>query len=305
MEIETPPVEAPPAVVPPEGTPPAVVPPEGTPPAVVPPEGTPWYHTDADDWREQIAGKDETKLNLLKRVTDPSQLFDNYFEGQKTLSQRVEAAAETLPENPTDEQLQAYREKNGVPNEATGYELKLSDGLVLSDEDRAEFQPVFEVMHGMNLPSDQVSAVTDSWLKAQNGIVAKEEARDSVDAADCTKALQDAWKGDFETNKGLINGMISSHLPEDSVDAFMNARLSDGTALFNNPGIVAALSNMARTINPAATLVPSGKDALTSLATRRAELEGQMGDDDWHKNAAGQKEYQEIVTAQEVFSSRQ
>lgn len=305
-DIETPPADAPPTDAPPADAPPADAPPTsmGT-----PPEGpnTGWFNPAAEDWREQMAGDDEARLNQLKRISDPNALIDSYFNAQEKIrsgeTQMTEAGI--LPANPTEEQLAAHREANGIPESADKYELTLSEGLVLSDEDRQEFQPLFEYLHDNNIPGETASGIVDKYMQVQNHIAAQEQAQDSTDAAVATKALQDAWGGDFEQNKNLISGMLSAHFPEDAIESFMGARLAGGQALFNHPGLVAALANMARTINPAATLVPSGQDALKSMDARKAELESKMGTDEWYKNSSWQKEYQDIVSAQETMNARQ
>jgi hypothetical protein len=275
-------------------------------PVEAPAEPQGWY-SGAEDWREQMAGEDESRLNQLKRITDPNQLVENYFAAQDMIrkGETQMADANVLPENATEEQIAAYRERNGIPESADGYDLKLSEGLVMSDQDRQDFQPLFEHLHENNVPADMASGIVDKYMQIQNAMAAADQAQDVTDANTATMALQEAWGPDFETNKSLVQNMFAAHLPEESMESFMNARLAGGQALFNHPGVVAAFANMARIINPAAALVPAGADALRSMETRRAELEEKMGTSEWYKRQDWQTEYQNILEAQDQLNNRQ
>jgi len=266
-------------------------------------DGSPWFSGAPDDWREQIAGEDQAKLNQLKRITEPGQLFNNYFEAQETLRSRNEAQG--LPAEPTDEQLAAYREEKGIPATPDGYELKLSEGLVLSDEEKGNLAPVFDIMHEANIDSGTASKLVDTYMQIEEQAQERRLQQDNVDSTEATKMMEKHWGGDFEQNKNIMIGMLQKHLPAETLEGFMGARLADGKAIFNDPGVMSALANIARELNPAATLVPSGANPIKSLEGKIQELEARMGDDTWHKDTAAQEEYQAAIDARDTLLARQ
>lgn len=301
--IDTPPVVTPPAVE----TPPVETPPVETPPAGDTPPADPWFKTVPDNWREQIAGDDEAKLNQLKRVTDPGSLFKNYFEAQETIRSKQEAVTtNTLPTaDSTPEQWKEYREANSIPEEATGYLDAVTDGLELGEADKTALTPFFEAMHANNIPSGAAAALVDKYYDMQSAEAEERATQDSVDAVKATQMMKENWQGDFEANKNLIVGMFRGHLPEDVMDDFMGARLANGQALFNNPGAMEAFATMARVINPAATIVPPGDNPMQTMSDRIGQLEGMMKEDGWHQNQAAQNEYLQLVDARDQMKARQ
>jgi len=288
-----------PPSTPAEETPPTDQPAGGTPPTDQPAES--WFQTLPETWREDLAGEDEGRLNQLKRVPDLPTFAKNYFEAQDSLRTRQESAG--LPENPTDEQLAEYRTKIGVPETADKYEL--GEGLVLSDEDRKELAPVFEIMHANNIPHSAAADLVDTYTKLENQRTERMASQDVLDSQAAIKQLKEQWGPDYETNRSITVANLAAHLPEEAMESFMGARLANGKALFNDPGVVEAFAQMARVINPAATLVPSGSNPVQSLEARQAELTDKMGTPEWYKDKAAQKEFLDNETALEQLRSRQ
>ena len=88
-----------------------------------------WAKSAPEDWRQQLAGDDEKRLNVLNRVKDFGSLADNYFNAQDKI--RSGEISTGLPDDPTPEQLSAYREANNIPATAEDYNLKLDEGLTI------------------------------------------------------------------------------------------------------------------------------------------------------------------------------
>jgi hypothetical protein len=111
--------------------------------------------------------------------------------------------------------------------------------------------------------------------------------------------LKANWGQDYEMNIGLVQGVLQS-LPETVRDSFANARLADGTAVFNSPEMMNFFADAARAINPAATVVPAGNgNPAQAVVSRIAELEAKMGSDTWHKDANSQQELLRLYDARE------
>ena len=269
----------------------------------VAPADNPWYTSVPDEWRKDLVGDDEAALNTLQRVPDIKTLGKNYIEAQAALRAKQDLNT-ALPENPTDEQLSEYREKNNVPATAEGYLDGLSEGLVLNDEDKAELGPLFETLHNANVDSGTAAALVEQQLAIENARVEKVQQQDVLDAQQSTELMKKNWGPDFEVNKNLIKATLQAHLPEAVMDDFLSARLANGKAVFNDPGVMQAFASMARVINPAATLVPTGVNAVQTLAGRQKEIESKMGTDEYYSSGLD-KEYLANQTALDTLNSRQ
>ena len=263
----------------------------------------PWYANIPDDWREQVAGDNEGHLNQLKRMNAPDQLFKSYFEGQEVIRTRHENSG--IPgADATPEELALYRANNGIPESPDAYEISLSEGLVLSEEDKHDLAPVFDILHSNNLNSEVASELVDTYMGIQEAQQQRRLDQDNLDTVDAQRHLQSHWGGDFETNRNMLLGMLKEQLPQEALEGFMGARMADGTAIFNDVGVMSAFANMARLINPAATLVPSGANAMGSLKDSIADMESKMGTDEWFADNAMQARYREALEALEVLETR-
>jgi len=259
-----------------------------------------WNKTAPEDWREQLANGDEKKLNMLKRITDFDKFTESYFNAQDKI--RAGETSNGLPDNPTEEQLTAYREANNIPKSAEEYALALEEGLVLGEHDERIMKGVYEVAHKNNLSNDAISELTTAMLKGREmesqGLI----KQDGLDMQQSTAMLRDAWGQDYEMNIGLVQGVLQG-LPETVRDSFANARLADGTAVFNSPEMMNFFADAARAINPAATVVPAGNgNPMQAVTGRIAELEGKMGEAGWHKDANSQQELLRLYDARDRMS---
>ncbi|MDC0600119.1 hypothetical protein OAO65_02295 [Flavobacteriales bacterium] len=249
------------------------------------------------DWRTQIAGTDEKLMKQLERFTDVSKFAESYTNAQDKI--RAGETSNGLPDNPTDEQLAAYREANNVPTTAEDYALALDEGLVLGDIDERIMKGVYDAAHQNNISNEAMSQVTNAMLKGREIESQAQVTQDNLDRHQSTAMLKDNWGQDYETNVGLVQGIMQS-LPEAIRDDFASARMADGTAVFNSPEMMNFFADAARAINPAATVVPAGTgNPMQAVTSRIAELEGRMGEPGWHKDTAANKELMDLYTARE------
>lgn len=268
------------------------------------PEGTPsedptpaWTQSAPEDWRQQIAGEDDKRLKQLERFTDVNKFIESAFNAQDKI--RAGEISNGLPDDPSDEQLAAYRDANGIPSTAEDYAMSLDEGLVLGEMDERIMGDVYKVAHENNVSNDVMSQLTNAMLKGREHEQQALTQQDGLDKQTADRQLRDAWGQDFETNHGLVRNLING-LPETIRDDFASARLADGTAVFNSPEMLNFFAEAMRAINPAATVVPAGNGNPTqAISSRIAELEGQMGTDSWYKDEASQKELRDLYDAQE------
>lgn len=281
-------------------------PPPQDPPAE-PPKG--YFESLPDDWRKQLAGEDEKRLKALERVTDMPTLVENYFNAQDKI--RRGEVSNGLPENPTDQQIADWREANGVPVEPSKYELSLEEGLVLDDTDTRIMEGIYEVAHKNNIPATAMSEMTNAMLMGRQKEQEAIEFRDSQDKAQVDKVLKDAWGGDYQMNLNLAQAYLAAQLPQESRDNFLNARMPDGTAVFNDPFILQMIAKTQRELDPAATVVPDAINQMQSIEEEIKAIESgkhatipAIASPEWYKDQEGQARYRDLLTAREKLEAR-
>lgn len=272
------------------------------------PEAGTYFQSMPDDWRNQAVasmglepGDDfDKRMGQLERVSDFGSMTKNYFESQDRI--RKGEISSGLPENPSDDQMASWREANGVPAEAGAYELSLSDGLVLSEADGRIMEGVYGAAHAGNVSTETMSAITDAMLKGRQAESDAQTNQDGMDTQTTERQLKDAWGGDYEANINMVKGLVNQ-LPETVKEAFASARMGDGKAMFNSPEIMMAMSDWARKINPAATVVPGSNNPMQSINDEITALEARMSNPEWFKDQPAQDRYQKLITAREGMSA--
>lgn len=255
-------------------------------------------------WRNDLLSKAgyaegddfDKALKQLDRHADIGSVIKSGFEAQSKI--RSGEISNGLPEDPSDDQVAAYREANGVPATAEDYELALDDGLVLGEADEAIMGGIYEIAHADNISSETMSKMTNAMLLGRQ---AEEDARTSQDGVDkqmTNQQLKEAWGGDTDTNVNMVKGLVSQ-LPESVREAFSNARLPDGKAIFNSPEVMVAMAEWARKINPSATVVPNSANPMQTMNDEIKKLEGMMGSPEWHKDTDSQKRYMDLLNARD------
>jgi hypothetical protein len=230
----------------------------------------------ANDWRRGIAGDDDKYYADLQRFNTAQDYGNSFREAQQTIrSGNLKAA---LKEDATEEDVQAYREANGVPLEATGYMENLPDGLVIGEEDKEIFADFMGALHEENV-APSVAHKVIGWY---NGFAEQQQAIqaevDNDQSAEATEALRGEWGGDYRANINLIGGLIESTFGAEAKDQLLNGRFQDGRAFMNDPNILRGFAEIARKINPIHQIAPVGGDAQQTLNDEIAELEKFMAE---------------------------
>ncbi len=267
------------------------------PPADPAPAPAPADPAPAGDWRKDFAGDDEKMMKRLGRYSTQNDMMKAGLEAQDQLRTTRSTA---LPENATDEQLAEYREQNGIPATFGEYDLTLTDGLVVGEDDKALVDGVLEAMHGANATNAQVQAVLNSYYASQEASIAAVEEQDNTDRGTALEALKEEWGPDYHSNKNALAAIVNQ-IPEGAREQFTNARMADGSALMNNPEMLMFLADMSRKTNPAATVVPNSSDPAGAIKGELATIEALMAADSpkYWKDEAMQSRYRELLTAQE------
>lgn len=256
--------------------------------APTPEPDKPWI---ADDWREKFAGGDEKLLNTLKRHPDPMSFAKSYREMQVKMSSGQ--LREPLPENPTAEQLSAYRQANGIPETAADYKIELSDGLVIGESDRPLIDGILERAHAVNASPEAVNAILDEYYHVREEMIEADHQRGETDKATLIETLKGEWGGNFRSEMVAVHNLVQM-APDGLGDLILTAKLADGSTLGNHIGATKWLSGIARELNPAGTVVPNaGGDQLGAINDQIKGFEDRMRTNigAWqHKSNQGDRE---------------
>lgn len=260
------------------------------------------------DWREKAAGEDKGFLNVLKRYTDPVAAL-NWV---RTQSLKIGAGElrPTLKADATPEEIAEYRTANGVPEKAEAYvaALKMPNGLVPGETDGPLLEAFAARAHAKHVPQDVFNEMTTWFFETQNQQLAARAAADQDLAVTSTQQLIETMGEDYKPNMNALQSFWAEQ-PAGIADIVLGARTADGKVIGNMPEVTTWLANVARTLNPAATLLPPGGDqGPTGIASRIAQIESQMYVDGKpnpaYFNGPMEKEYRQLIAAQERDKTR-
>jgi hypothetical protein len=242
-------------------------------------ETAPW----PDDWRDKLAGGDEKLKNLLNRYTAPDAFAKAFKELRAAHDSRKPAKEEAggLPENPTDEQLAAWRKAKGVPEKPEDYEFEVPEGKELSDGEYDILMDFAKSMHEKNMPAETVKGIS-SWFLEYQDVVAQRNADAAYEARMATEEkLRAEWGGDYKPNINLMSNVLQEHLGTQASE-FLSKPFMDGTRLGDNETFIKLMADVARKVGGSTAELHTTDVHTTgqSLETRKAELMKMMNDPD-------------------------
>lgn len=227
-----------------------------------------------DNWRQEMAGGDEKELKRLERFRAPTDVYKSYRNLENVKSSFTPPPKAPTKES-TPEEIKAYREYLGVPDDPKGYDLKFDDGTAIGDDLMPTVDGYLKFAHEQNLPP----AIVKNNLKWFMDDVAREQQRLS-DLNEEAKIngitdLKAEWGGEFKGNINAIQSLFTE-APEGVMDSLMSARGADGLKFANNPDNIRWLVSLAKSLNPTASLLPVGANDSASIDTELDKLTAQM-----------------------------
>lgn len=253
-----------------------------------------------------MLGEGHEGLDQLGRFKSGQDFFKSFTEAQNKIRSGEHKAPPKLGENPTDEELAAYRQEIGVPAEAKGYLEDLPDGLVLGEADEAAVDSFLQSAHGKNMDPKSVHTMLD-WYS--NTLVPQQmeaqAASDQENRGNAVEALRGEWGGDYQSNLQSALNHLNATFPKnedgtDGANLLLGARLADGTLAGDNPQFLKWLASIAHEANPAGFVAPgTGLSQAQSVDTEIATIEKTMRDEPnkyWGDNAM-QDRYRTLLDA--------
>lgn len=258
-------------------------------------------------FREVATGGDEELGKALARYNDPVEVAKALVESKARIREGFKA--EPYPTEGTDEEKASWRENQSMPNDAAGYLKTLEDSSIAIGEDD---MPIFESLAERFLENGrdpdalrEAAAWYYEWSEEQDA------AQVEADAAD-KAAVDDALAEDFGPTeyRGLKNNAVAvmkAHMKADDYELFKNARLQDGTGVFNNPQLMKAFITMGKAIQPVSPLPNFSNDPGKSVQTRLDEIRkmSRENHDAYMKDNAIQKEELELIEIQQKLKAQE
>lgn len=224
-----------------------------------------------DNWRDLVAGDSKKDRKALDRFASPAAMYESWKNANDKL--RSGKLLELPGDDATDEDRAAFNKALGVPEKPEEYfdKLALSNGKVLGEDDRANFNSFAEAMHKAGAPPSVVNAAVDWQLQMQEAVV---EARAEADAeyrAESENVLRREMGGDFKRFTNAI-GTLFTDAPQ-VMDILLNARTPDGHKLGDTPELIRWLGSTALDMNPTVEMNAPDGDNAKALNDRLGELQ--------------------------------
>lgn len=166
------------------------------------------------------------QLERYKSADEISKAFREGYKNAKNGGKLIE-----LTDKSTPEEVKAYREANGIPDDATKYPGEFREGFEVTDADKAILSDFKAAMHERNVPPKVAAAALD-WYQDFAATQAQElNAQLAKVAGDTQKALRAEWGGDYDGQIGAAQELMKAHLGEEGFGQMMGLRLMDGSRL--------------------------------------------------------------------------
>lgn len=258
-----------------------------------------------DNWREEIAGDNDALLKQLQRMTSPKALADTLVSSRQKIT---ELSANKAPgKDATPEQIKAYREEQGIPEQSAGYwdKVELPDGAVMDDDEKAAWQPLLDKLHAKNADPELVNEIAQEFIASEARQAEDRLAQDKLDTQASEDTLRAEWGGDYRANMNTVDNVLNKFVPADQQENIRNARLMDGTPLLSSVVGAKMFAEMGRMVAPAGTVVSAnGQTDQSTIEEQLKTYEKQMGGKEWYNNDKAQKHYRELVDAYERNSGK-
>jgi hypothetical protein len=267
--------------------------PQGDVQAQAAPEAQQQPQTDAkgfwpEDWRNRLAGEDTKTLQRLGRFDSPEAIWKSMRSLETKLS-----SGEYIPklgENPTEEEVSAYRKANGIPDDVKGYGIDTGNDEVMGS--------FLETALKSNMPPQYVKGAIEWYNGLQQQLETQQADLDTQTKTASEDALRSEWGGEYRGNMVAIRNHLNGAFGEEFASQLMNARTPDGVALGSNETFLKGLARVALEMNPRDTLVPAGATQQT-IQTRLEEIRHirRTEPDKYWKSETMQQEERRLIAA--------
>lgn len=193
--------------------------------------------------RVQLAGGDEGILKGLERYKSVEAISKAFKEARNAAKNAGKPIA--LGEKATPEEVKAYREAYGIPEDAAAYPGDFRSDYKATDADKAILGSFKADMHAKNVPPAAAAAALE-WY--QDFATAQQQELDGnlVKVAKETQgSLRTEWGGEYDGNIGAIQELMTAQLGKDGFGDMMDMRMMDGSRLQDHAPFVKMMAQIA------------------------------------------------------------
>ncbi|WP_318875516.1 hypothetical protein [Sinorhizobium meliloti] len=194
-------------------------------------------------FREKLAGGDEAILKQLGRYKSIDAISRGFREAYNT-AKNGGAKLPVLSDKSTPEEVKAYREAMGIPEDPSAYPGDFREGYEATDADKAILGDFKAAMHARNVPPATASAALE-WY--QDFATAQQQELDgnlAKVAKETQAALRNEWGGEYDGNIGAAQQLMTAHLGKEGFEGMMGLRLMDGSRLQDNIAFVKMMAQL-------------------------------------------------------------
>lgn len=192
-------------------------------------------------------------------------MFDSYEQLRlKVAAGELKAAPKPLAADAKPEQIAAWRKEQGLPETAEAYvkDMKLGDGLVISDADKPLVESFSKAAAAANVPQDAFNSMVDWYYGVQDQQAAARAEADQTFHDTTLAELAQEWGTETKQNQRAIGNLMEMApgglTPDGLGTAILMARLPNGRILGDDPNACRFLTQLSREMFPQSTIVPPG-----------------------------------------------
>ena len=192
--------------------------------------------------RETLAGGDEkllTELSRYKSVEAISKMVREARQAARNAGKPVE-----LSDKSTPEEVKAFREAYGIPDDPAAYPGDFRADFQPTDADKAILGDFKSFMHEKNVPPKAAEAALEWYQDYATAQVQELNANLAKVAKETQSALRAEWGGEYDGNIGAAGELMKTHLGDDGFKSMMDMRLMDGSRLQDNAAFVKMMAQI-------------------------------------------------------------
>lgn len=243
---------------------------------------------DFPKWRETI--KDPKMKAAAEKYNSAEDLLSTAVTLRGEIADRIR-----LPgPNATAEDMTKFRRSLGVPDEAKGYEVKLPEGVTVSEMDQALIDAVRPIAHEANLSASGFNKLISGMVAKAKEVEAAADKALKDAAAAATAELKKEWSTEFDKNKELAFRTVAAFGGEQLKAALEGALVEGFGKLGDYPPFLRLMAAIGKRSDEGDLLLGGGGGE--AKTTAKAELDQLVaanppGSDGYKKN---QKRIQEL-----------
>ncbi|MDR6818500.1 hypothetical protein J2X76_003677 [Neorhizobium sp. 2083] len=197
---------------------------------------------DLQRFREQLAGGDAGLLKQLERHKSIESISKSFKESRNAAKNAGKPLV--LGEKATPDEVKAYREAMGIPDEAKDYPVAFREEFKPTEEDKEILDSFKEYLHGANADPRAAKAALEWYQDFATERVQQLNSNLAKVAKETQSALRDEWGGEYEGNLNAAQQLMTTQLGDEGFEQMMGLRLMDGSRLQDNIAFVKMMAQL-------------------------------------------------------------